>query len=66
MGIIDSDKGFEQAVSDFQAYKPIKVKRELKNKFNDFITKHFISMGINQWEFTIYPLKNSYKFLRKF
>lgn len=62
--IVSSSAEFEKAFNDFQMYKPIKVARELKDEFHNALSKHFIAMGIDRWEATIYPLKKSYKFQR--
>lgn len=61
---VSSSADFEEAVSIFQSFKPVKVDRSLRDEFNNFISKHFILMGIEKWSATIYPLKKSYKFLR--
>ena len=61
---VSSSADFEEAFNDFQMYKPIKVARDLKEEFNNALSKHFIAMGIDRWEATIYPLKKSYKFKR--
>lgn len=62
--IVSSSAEFEDAVSIFQSFKPVKVDRSLRDEFNKFISKHFMLMGIEKWSATIYPLKKSYKFLR--
>lgn len=63
--IVSSRGDFEDAVFLFQNFKPVKVDKLLKDEFNNFVSKHFMLMGIERWSATIYPLKKSYKFLRK-
>ena len=55
---------FKEAVLKFQLYKPVKVARNLKDEFHNFISSHFINMGIDRWQATLTPLKNSWKFQR--
>jgi len=61
---VGSSADFENAFSDFQLYKPVKVARELREEFHKALSNHFIAMGIDSWKATIYPLKNCYKFQR--
>lgn len=63
-GVVSSRADFENAISLFQLYQPVKVARELKDDFHRAITSHFISMGVEKWSATIYPLVKSYKFKR--
>jgi hypothetical protein len=63
--IVSNSTEFEDAVSIFQSFKPVKIDLSLKDQFHKFISKHFMLMGIEKWSATIYPLKKSYKFLRK-
>jgi len=64
LDVVSSSASFEDAISIFQSFKPVKVERHLRDEFNNFIKKHFILMGIEKSGATIYPLKKSYKFLR--
>jgi len=64
LDVVSSSASFEDAVSIFQSFKPVKVERHLRDEFNKFISNHFMLMGIEKWGATIYPLKKSYKFLR--
>ena len=64
LGVVSSSAFFEDAVNVFQSFRPVKVERHLRDDFNNFISRHFIVMGIEKWGATIYPLKRSYKFLR--
>ena len=56
---------FEDALCQFQDFKPVKVIRELKEQFHEAISDYFISHNVDCWSATIYPLKKSYKFVRK-
>lgn len=62
--IITSSADFEHAVLLFSIYKPVKIEKSLKNKFQTYINKHFMNMGIEKWSATIYPQVKSYKFQR--
>lgn len=62
--VITNRIDFKDAISKFIAYQPVKVTRELKDDFDRAITSHFLSIGIENWSKTIYPLKKSYKFKR--
>ena len=64
LAVVSSSASFEDAANIFQSFKPVKVERHLRDDFNNFISKHFMLMGIEKWGATIYPLKKSYKFLR--
>jgi hypothetical protein len=64
LGVVSSSADFEDAVNIFQSFRPVKVERHLRDEFANFISKHFMLMGIESWGATIYPLKRSYKFLR--
>lgn len=62
--IITDKKEFEKAVSLFQLYIPVKIAKELRDKFDSAISNHFINMGIESYGYTTYPLVNSYRFKR--
>jgi len=61
---VSSSASFEDAVNIFKSFKPVKVERHLRDEFDNFVTRHFMLMGIEEWGATIFPLKKSYKFLR--
>jgi len=62
--IITSRTDYEDAISNFQLYKPVKVARELKDDFHHALTRHFINIGVEKWSATIYSLVKCYKFKR--
>jgi hypothetical protein len=62
--VIYDKEGFSKAVQLFIKYKPVKVKRGLKDDFIHAISKHFSMAEIPEWHCTIYSLVKSYKFKR--
>jgi hypothetical protein len=62
--VVSSSADFEEAVSLFQLYKPVKIARPLRDEFHNFISRHFMNMGVEKWSATIYPQVKSYKFQR--
>jgi hypothetical protein len=63
-GVVSSSADFEDAVALFQLYKPVKIARPLRDEFHNFISKHFMNIGVEKWSATIYPQVKSYKFQR--
>lgn len=54
---------FEKAFYCFKMFVPVKIKRELKEQFMEYITEKMGEIE-NVWNYNIIPLKKSYKFQR--
>lgn len=62
--IITNKSEFEEAISWFQQYKPVKISRELKDEFHKSISRNFLATGIESWSATLTPQKKSWKYQR--
>jgi hypothetical protein len=54
---------FEKAFHYFKMFVPVKIKRELKEQFTEYISEKMREIT-NVWHYNIIPLKKSYKFQR--
>jgi succinate dehydrogenase/fumarate reductase-like Fe-S protein len=62
--IVENEYDFDQAVIKFENFEPVKVSRDLRVKFERFITQHFLLKSVIKWHYTTEPQKKSYKFTR--
>ncbi len=61
---VNSIDEFNEGFIAYEKYIPVKVARDLKNEFMEYISKRFIEQETFSWNGIIFPLTKYYKFKR--